>query len=70
MNDPAIQNVLAAQQGALYAQIQATLAAKQLSSARQQGAMIIELLNAAAGNGTAPSLGKAPGLGANFDAVG
>lgn len=69
MDDPAIQSVLAAQQGALWSQIQATLAAKQLSAARQQGAAIIELLNAAAGNGNTPRLGKAPGSGANFDAL-
>jgi len=67
VDDPAIQSVLAAQQGALWSQIQATLAAKQLSVAKQQGAAIVELLNSVAGN---TPQGKAPGLGANFDAVG
>lgn len=62
MDDPAIQSVLAAQQGALQAQIQMALASKQLSAAKQQGQAIVQLISAAA------NVGKAIGSGASFDA--
>jgi hypothetical protein len=61
MNDPAIQSVLAAQQGALQSQIQVALAAKQLTAIKEQGAAIVQLIEAAA------ATSKAMGQGAHFD---
>jgi hypothetical protein len=62
MDDPVIQSVLAAQQGALQAQIQMAIASKQLGAAKQQGQALVELISAAA------NVGKAIGSGASFDA--
>lgn len=61
MNDPALQSLLAAQQGALQSQIQFALAAKQLSAIKEQGAAMVQLIQAAA------ATGKAIGQGAHFD---
>jgi len=61
MNDPALQSVLSAQQSAMQTQVQIAVASKQLSAAKQQGAAIVELIQAAA------SSGKAIGRGTNFD---
>jgi len=62
MDDPAIQSVLAAQQSAWQAQIQMAIDSKQLSTAKQQGQALVELISAAA------NIGKAIGSGARFDA--
>lgn len=62
MNDPAFQSVLAAQQGAVQAQIQMAIASRQLSAAQQQGQALVELISAAA------NLGKTVGSGTRFDA--
>jgi hypothetical protein len=62
MNDPILQSVLSAQQGAMQSQIEMAIASKQLSAMKQQGQAVVQLLQAAA------NVGKAVGRGANFDA--
>jgi hypothetical protein len=61
MIDPAVQSVLSAQNSAVRTQIDVAVAKKQLTAAKQQGAAIVELLQAAA------TVGKAPGQGTHFD---
>lgn len=63
MIDPATDSLMQAQQGALHSQISVALQKKQLDALKQQGAALVELLEAAA------ALSKAVGKGDQFDAI-
>ena len=61
--DPAIASVLAARESAVQTQIAYAVAGKQLDAIQQQGAAVVELLQAAAG------MSKSLDSGRHFDRV-